>query len=62
MSKAKTTDTRTDAELKADLEAFRALTVPEQSAFLTEKLWLARDAVARRRAAKLAAVRVRGMH
>lgn len=56
------TDTRTDAELKVDLAAFQALTVAEQSAYLTEKLWLARDAVARRRAAKLVAVRVRGMH
>lgn len=62
VSKAAKTDTRTDAELLAMLKAFRALTVTEQSAYLTEHLWLARDTVARRRAAALAAVRVRGMH
>lgn len=62
MSKAEKTDTRTDAELLAMLQAFRALTVTEQSAYLAEHMWLSRDAVKRRRAAKLAAVVKRGMH
>jgi len=62
VSKADKRDTRTDAELRADLAAFQALTVAEQSAYLTEHLWLARDEVKRRRAAKLAAVKLRGMH
>lgn len=62
MSEAKKVDIRTDAELKAMLVAFRALTVTEQSAYLTERLWLQRDVVARRRAVALAAVARRGMH
>lgn len=62
MSKAAKTDTRTDAKLRAMLQAFRALTATEQSAYLTERLWMQRDVVARRRAALAAGIRRRGMH
>lgn len=62
MSKAKTTDTRTDDELRAMLQAFRALTATEQSAYLTEQLWLKRDAVKRRRAALAVKIARRGMN
>ncbi len=62
MTKAVTTDNRTDDELKAMLQAFRALTATEQSAYLTEKLWMQRDVVARRRAALAVKIARRGMH
>ncbi|KQP90776.1 hypothetical protein [Methylobacterium sp. Leaf117] len=62
MSRAKTTDNRTDDDLKAALKAFRAMVVEDQSAFLAERLWEERAVVANRRASLARSIRLRGMN
>lgn len=62
MSKAETTDTTPDDDLHAMLQAWRMMTVEEQSAYLAECLWQERTKVAARRAALANTIRVRGMH
>lgn len=62
MPKAKSQHSRSTPEVQELMAMFVSLSPSEQEAYLAERLWIARDIVARRRAAQEKSVRVRGMN